>query len=163
MKQLFLSAFIAALPLLTFVAAATPPTSGSIQGTWKTVEVTLPGPNGRVITNLQPNLTIVSAKHYSRVEEHSEGPRPVVEDIGHATADELRSAWGPFVAEAGTYELSGNIITMRPIVAKNPAAMMQGRFSAYSYRLVGDTLFITAQRTDKGPADALKVKAIRVE
>ena len=46
-----------------------------------------------------------------------------------ATADELRAAWGPFVGEAGTYEVTtGNVITMRPIAAKNPAAMVPGAF-----------------------------------
>jgi len=162
MKRLFLSAVTAALPALTF-GATTTSKSGSIQGTWKTVEVTLPGPNGRVITNLQPNLVIVTPKHYSRVEDHADRPRPTLEDANHATADELRSAWGPFVAEAGTYELSGNVITMSPIVAKNPAAMARGTFSAFSYRLVGDTLMLVQQRTDKGPSDPVKVKAVRIE
>jgi hypothetical protein len=162
MKRLFLSAVTATLPALTF-SAATTSNSGSIQGTWKTVEVTLPGPSGRVITNLQPNLVVVTPRHYSRVEDHAERPRPVLEDASRATADELRSAWGPFVAEAGTYELNGNVITMRPIVAKNPAAMARGAFSAYSYQLIGDTLLLIQQRTDKGPADPVRIKAIRIE
>jgi hypothetical protein len=163
MKRLFLSAIAAALPTLT-TGVANPPNAGSIQGSWRTVEVTLPGPNGRVFTNIQPNLTIVTAKHYSRVEVHAESPRPTVEDAAHATADELRAVWGPLFAEAGTYQLNGNVITMRPIVAKNPAAMTQGAFGAYAYKVVGDTLWITPQRTDKGPVtDPVKVKAVRVE
>ena len=44
-----------------------------------------------------------------------------------ASADQLRAVWGPFVGEAGTFELSGNnMITMQATVAKNPAAMTKG-------------------------------------
>ena len=60
--------------------------------------------------------------------------------MAHASADELRAAWGPFVGEAGTYEVtSGSVITMRPLAAKNPAAMVPGAFITYSYKLEGDT------------------------
>lgn len=63
-----------------------------------------------------------------------------------ASADELRAVWGPFGGEAGTYEVTnGNQITMRPITAKNPAAT--GALITYSYRLDGDTLWLTQQRT----------------
>ena len=50
------------------------------------------------------NLTIIAPRHYARVEVQSDGPRPIPADISKATADELRAVWGPFVAEAGTYE-----------------------------------------------------------
>ena len=36
----------------------------------------------------------------------AERPRPVLADAAKADADELRATWGPFVAEAGTYELN---------------------------------------------------------
>jgi hypothetical protein len=126
------------------------------------VEVTVPGPG--TITNLQPNLTILTAKHYSRVEVHTDNPRPILTDVEKASADELRAAWGPFVAEAGTYEVSGDVITMRPIVAKNPASMAHGAYSTYTYKLSGDTVWVTAKSTDKGPVtNPVKIKAIRVE
>src|SRR5262245_13947222 len=100
--------------------------SGSIQGAWQAVEVTMPGPPPRTITipEPRPNLTILTARHYSRVQIESEGPRQVLADVAKASADELRAAWGPFGGEAGTYEVTGNMITMRPIAAKNPAAMV---------------------------------------
>jgi FAD binding domain in molybdopterin dehydrogenase len=55
---------------------------------------------------------------------HSDKPRPVLANPATATAEELREVWGPFVAEGGTYELTENLITMHPIAAKNPAAML---------------------------------------
>src|SRR4029453_18373361 len=111
------------------------PTSEPLQGVWQVVEVRVTGPTPQTITvpEPRPNLTILTAKHYSRVEIHAEGPRPMLSDVTKASADELRAAWGPFVGEAGTYEVSGNLITMRPIVAKNPAAMAPGAFTTWTY------------------------------
>ena len=61
--------------------------SPSIQGAWRAVEVTLTGPGARTITNPGATLTVVSGKHYARVEEQSESPRPVCE-IGRASCRE---------------------------------------------------------------------------
>lgn len=101
----------------------------SIQGVWQAVEVTITGPGARTIAipEPRPNLTIITARHYSRVEVQAEGPRPIPANVTEASADELRAVWGPFVGEAGTYEVTtGNLITMRPIAAKNPAVMGPG-------------------------------------
>src|SRR5262245_26243296 len=84
--------------------------STSIQGVWQTIEITIGGANPRTITipKPAPYLTIITAKYYSRTEVQSENPRPVLADVSKATADELRAVWGPFIGEAGTYEVSGN-------------------------------------------------------
>ena len=133
----------------------------SIRGVWQSVEVTM---NGHAIKP-QSNLTFISGRHYSRTELHADQPRPALPDPMKATADELRAVWGPFVGEAGTYELSGgHLITMRPMVAKNPAAMSNGAFSVYSYKVEGNTITLTEQRNQKGPiASPATIKAVRVE
>ena len=139
----------------------------SIQGVWQAVEVTITGPGARTIAipEPRPNLTIITARHYSRVEDQSERPRPIPADVTKASADELRAVWGPFVGEAGTYEVTtGNRITMRPIAAKNPAVMGPGVFITYSYKLDGDTMWVTQQRNQNGPfANPVTVKVVRVE
>jgi hypothetical protein len=133
----------------------------SIQGVWQAVEVTIAGRTMKP----QPNLTIISGTHYSRTEVQTEEPRPVLPDPIKATADELRAVWGPFVGEAGTYEFSGDhLITMRPIVAKNPAAMANGAFSVYSYHLEGNSMTVTAQRNQNGQVpNSVTIKLARVE
>ena len=138
----------------------------SLQGVWQAVEVTFPGPNPRTIRLPQPppNLTIFTAKHYSRVQVDAEGPRPIPADVAKASADELRAVWGPVVGEAGKYEISaGNVVTMRPVVAKNPAAMKAGAFTTWSYRLEGDTVWVTARTNQNGPVDPVMIKAVRIE
>jgi hypothetical protein len=121
--------------------------AGSLQGVWEAVEVAMTGPPARTLKP-QPNLAIFAAKHYSRMHV-SGGPRPVLEDPAKATADELRASWGTFVAEAGTYEVSGDRITMRPTIAKNPAAV--GTSIVYSFKLDGTTLRLTAVSDRNGP------------
>ena len=139
----------------------------SIQGVWQAVEVRMTGPAARTIaiSEPRPNLTIITARHYSRVEDQSERPRPIPADVTKASADELRAVWGPFVGEAGTYEVTtGNLITMRPIAAKNPAVMGSGVFITYSYKLDGDTIWVTQQRNEHGPfANPVTIKAVRIE
>jgi hypothetical protein len=162
--RLLFAAFSVGLATGQGIAAQS--TRDSVQGVWRVVEAVITGPGARTIAfGERPNLTIITARHYSRVEVQADGPRPVLPDVARATADELRAVWGPFVSEAGTYEVTpGGVITMRPIVAKNPAVMGPGVFITYSYKLDGDTLSLTQQRNQNGPfANPFTLKLVRVE
>ena len=136
----------------------------AFEGVWRTVEVVVPGPAPQVFKP-GATLAIFHGKHYSRVEVHAEGARPVLKDPATASADELRAAWGPFVAEAGTFEVTGsNVVTMQAIVAKNPAAMTNGATSVYIYQRSGNTLTLTQSRTPAGSsAVPVMIKLARVE
>jgi len=123
----------------------------SIQGVWKVVEVTMGGPGGQTFSHPRPGLVILTSKHYSRTEEHSESPRPTLVNSATASADELRAAWGSFHGEAGTYEIGGARITLRSMVARNPAAMMAGAYSVSSYELSGNTLTVSLLSNERGP------------
>ena len=84
----------------------------SIQGVWQAVEVTITGPGARTITipEPRPNLTIITARHYSRVEDPSEEPRPMSGGCDEGERRRVAGRVGPFVGEAGTYEVtSGNL------------------------------------------------------
>jgi hypothetical protein len=154
------------LGLVASQGAAAQSTRESIQGVWRVVEATISGPGARTIAFAErPNLTIITARHYSRVEVQADGPRPILADVAKASADELRAAWGPFVSEAGTYEVTpGSLVTMRPIASKNPAVMGPGVFLTYAYKLEGDTLSLTQQRNQNGPfANPFTLQLTRVE
>ena len=138
----------------------------SIQGVWRIAEANISGPTPRTIVfgESRPNLTIITAKHYSRVEVQADGPRPMLADPAKASADELRAVWGPFVAETGTYEMTADVITMRPIAAKSPAAMVPGAFIVYGYKQDGNVLLLTQQKNQNGPfANPFTLKLVRVE
>jgi len=158
----------AALSVVLLVAQGTAAqsTRASIQGVWRIVDATVTGPGARTIAFAErPNLTIITARHYSRVEVQADKPRPILADAAKASADELRAAWGPLVSEAGTYEVAaGSLITMRPIASKNPAVMGPGVFITYSYKLEGDTLSLTQQRNQNGPfTNPFTLRLTRVE
>ena len=164
MKRLSFAAL--AVGLLISQGTAAQPTRESLQGVWRVVEATITGAAPRTIAFAdRPNLTIITARHYSRVEVQADGPRPILADVAKATADELRAAWGPFVSEAGTYEVApGGLVTMRPIASKNPAVMGPRVFITYSYKMDGTTLSLTQQRNQDGPfANPFTLKLVRVE
>jgi hypothetical protein len=155
--------WIIGMVLISIMTALGQAKRGPFEGVWQAVQVTLGGPQALTVKP-GANLTIFTRRHYSRIEVHSDKPRPVVENPASATAEELREVWGPFVAEGGTYELRDNLITMHPIVAKNPAAMAPNVSLVYSYKFDGDTLTLTAQRDRSGPVtNPFTVKLSRIE
>lgn len=160
-------AVLASVALLAGTNLAGQSKRDSLEGAWQTVEVTVTGPGARTITipEPRPNLALVTASYYSRVEIHADAERPMLADAARATADELRAVWGPFVGEAGRYEMTGdNRITMRPIVAKNPALMKSGAFVTYIYKLQGDTMWLTYEKNQDGPIpNPVTVKLQRIE
>jgi hypothetical protein len=138
--------------------------TAALQGVWRTVEVVVPGAPARTYKP-DATLAIFHGRHYSRVEVHAEQPRPLLANAAAASADDLRAVWGPFVAEAGTFEVSGtDALTMHATVAKNPAAMQDGASSVYTYRREGDRLMLTEVRTPAGAsAHPVMVTLARVE
>lgn len=161
---------------LAVLAAAGSPlsaqTKNSIQGVWRPVEVTITNPNpapgglGKgTHTNLQPALLIFTGRHFSQVLDTAGKPRPTTpfKVAGKPTAEEMQSQWGPFGATAGTYEVSGTTLTMRPMVSKNPAIQGKG-FTRSTIRLDGKTLVITGVENQAGKIEYPNtVKYERVE
>jgi hypothetical protein len=157
-------ALIVAMVALRSAAPSAAESNAAVQGVWRTVEVAVPGAAGGTFKPTA-TLAIFQGRHYSRVEVHAEQPRPLLGNPADASADQLRAAWGPFMAEAGTFEVTGSdVITMRATVAKNPAAMRDGASSVYKYRREGDRLILTEVRTPAGPsAQPITVTLTRVE
>jgi hypothetical protein len=125
----------------------------SLQGVWKVTEVTTTGPSASKQTAPQPGLYIFTGKHYSIVTINSDKPRPdLPQDATTATLEQLRAAWDPFTAQAGTYEVKGSDVTFRPLAAKNPSVMKAGNFSTSSFKIEGATLTLVNKATQAGPA-----------
>jgi hypothetical protein len=91
--------------------------------------------------------------------------RPDIADMSKASADELRAIWGPLLANAGSYEISGDLITIHPLVAKSPVVMKPGANEIYQFRIDGKTLTLRQVRNARGIAvdSAPTLKFVRVE
>lgn len=144
-------ATVAAIVLAVFVSTAIAADSPLV-GTWQSQ----PGQAGA-------SLYIFTPKYYSMMRASSD--RPDIADTNKATADELRATWGPFVANSGAYDVSGDLITIHPIVAKIPVVMQSGANEVYRFRIVGKTLTLTQVRNARGVAveGAQPVTLTRVE
>jgi hypothetical protein len=136
--------------------------SPSIVGVWKVTERPLPG--GRTLASPQPGIRIYTRRHYSFTEDTSEGGRPELPTEG-ATDKQRLDVFGPFTAQAGTYEIRGNELTYRRIAAKNPNNLRPGAFTTVTFRFEGnDTLWITGKANQNGPiADPTTLKLTRLE
>jgi hypothetical protein len=131
-----------------------------VKGVWKAAEVGA-GPQVRKAVG----LAIFSESHYSIMVFDAEVERPDVADISKATADEMRGLWAGWVANTGTYETNGDLVTIHPTGAKIPVVMKPGANEVYRYRIDGNTLTWTQQRNARGiaVANGTSYKFIREE
>ena len=111
----------------------------------------------------QAALYLFTPTHYSMLLATID--RPDIADMSKATADELRAIWGPVLANAGTYEVSGDLITIHPLVAKIPVVMKPGANEVYRFRIEGKTLTLRQVRNARGVAvdSAPTFKFVRAE
>jgi len=168
-KRLFVVVAVLALTGIMVFGQSKP----SIQGVWRTVEVTITNPNPApgllpkgTHTNLQPSLLIFTGKHYSTVTDTAAQPRPTAafKVAGKPTAEEMQAQWGPFAANAGTFELSGTTLTRRAIVSKNPANQNGKILTRSTIKLDGNNLWITTTENVTGKiANPATIKYVRVE
>src|SRR5713226_8349950 len=96
-------------------------------------------------------MYMFTSTHYSMIAANTD--RPNISDASKATADELRATWGPMLANAGAYEIEGDLLTIRPIVAKIPVVMKPGAYEVYRFRVEGSTLSLTHVRNVRGPVE----------
>ena len=124
----------------------------TIQGVWRAVEITVTNPNPPpgtpgtgTHTSVQPELLIFTGKHYSRVADLAGQPRPTTpfKVQGKPTLEELQARWGPFQAHAGTYEISGNTLTRRMLVAKSTTDQSKQYAFSDTIKLDGNNLWLT--------------------
>ena len=134
----------------------------ALEGAWRVTEVVSTGPGARVLASPQPGLLLFTGRHYSYTLITGDQPRLELPS-GVVSAADLLRAWNPFAANAGTFEVSGNTMIRRPIVAKSPGTMAPGVFNEYTFRLSADTLWVTTVGTESGPAmSSPTVKYLRV-
>jgi len=112
-----------------------------LQGSWQVMN---PG-------NAMAGIFIFSGKHYSMMAASTD--RPDITDLSKATADDLRALYGPMVGNAGEYEIAGNQVTIRPVVAKIPVVMKPGAYEVYEFKVENNNLTLTQRRNVRGPVE----------
>ncbi|HVW08571.1 MAG TPA: lipocalin-like domain-containing protein [Bryobacteraceae bacterium] len=95
-------------------------------------------------------LYIFTPTHYSMMAA-AKGRKDLA-DTSKATADELQAMWGPMLANTGTYEISGDLITIHPVAAKFPVVMKPGNTEVYRFHVEGNTLTLQQVRNARGIA-----------
>ena len=87
----------------------------------------------------QTGLYIFTESHFSNMLIQGSKPRGLFPEV--ATPEQRLSAYDPFIADAGSYELTDSTLTTHNIIAKVPNVMSAG--FPYRYILSGDTLTLT--------------------
>ncbi len=110
----------------------------SVEGVWKTVHVTTAEGD---FDSPQPSILLFTAGHYAGVAVRGTEPRELLPE--EPTDEQRLAAWSRFFASGGTYEVSGNEIHTKVIVARNPnRTSEQAEFSS-TFELDGDTMVRT--------------------
>lgn len=140
----------------------------SLEGAWRVTEVVVTGANASTNKTPQPGLYLFTKKHYSVVSVRGVAPRkdiPAAKDAANLTDAEKMAryeAWDPFTANAGTYEVKGNTLTTRAIVAKNPS-VMGGEGQTREFKIDGKTLTLIQKSAAGQPASETRTVLTRVE
>ena len=130
--------------LLLSVLALTPmlASAQSLEGVWRgTRMMTEGGPNAGTISgsDVQPRLLFYTQDHFSLVFVNGAEARPLIPQ--DPTDADLVAAWGPFNAQAGTYEVNGSTITYHVVVAQFPNGMLpENATFSREFRIDGNTL-----------------------
>jgi hypothetical protein len=94
-------------------------TSSVLQGAWIATSWEV---EGEMIPDPQPGLIVFTGTHYSIMFVNQAEPRDRYAGEEMTDAD-MVGAYTTFTANSGRYELSGNELTTRAFVAKNPNYM----------------------------------------
>lgn len=93
-------------------------------------------------TNL-PGLFIFTGTHYSMMYVIGDGPRATYQGEQPTDADQL-AAYGSFIANSGRYQVTGNQVTFKAFVAKDPNYMSgwPDNDVSWTWRVDGETLVL---------------------
>jgi hypothetical protein len=135
-----------------------------VMGAWRVVEFSRDSSGTRISREAQPGLYLFTHRHYSFTRVEGSTPRRDFPDELRRTSDTYLEIWGPFVAQAGTYEVQGDRLTTRPAVSKNPSGMVPNNFAAHTWRIAGDTLWLQQIANETGRVtDGPMFKLVRAE
>ena len=143
-----------------------------LEGAWQVAEVVPPAtsanPKPTPVTSPQPGLLIFTKGYYSGMSVTATQPRtaaaPPKDPSNLTDAEKLAryEQWAPFIANAGTYEVKGSTLTLRPMVAKNPSAMASDSTIIWELKQEGANTLWLIPPADRA-ATSPQVKFTRLE
>ena len=148
---LFIGLCVLALTATTVYGQMTNP----LVGAWKVTEIA--NPKSPPLTNPQAGLYLFTEKHYSAVRLNGEKPLPSYPSNDKATDADKVAVFNMLYMNTGSYTVSGNMLTLSPLVAKSAFAMAPGRTLQYEFTMNGNVL--TLVQKPAGPV----LKFVRVE
>ena len=120
----------------------TPPMRQPIEGTWRVAEIRRLGRDRQSADpSPQPGIIVFTARHYSMLWTPEGRRRLMFAKRWQPTDAEKLLSFDGLEASSGTWDCTGDVLTLHPIVSKVPDAM-GGRLRC-EYVVVGDSLWIT--------------------
>jgi hypothetical protein len=146
-----------------------------VEGVWKVAEVqVIGGANPGTNASPQPGLYMFTKGHYSVMTINGDKARTALPQGGgqgrgrgqaplsDAEKLALYEHWSPFTANSGTYTIQGNMLTTRPLVAKNEG-VMQGTPQSREFKIEGTTLWLIAKPAAGQAGAETRTKLTRLE
>ena len=160
-------ALVGVLLVACVAAVAVAQTTPSIQGAWRVTEVTVTGADASSNKTPQPGIYIFTKGHYSIITVNSTSPRKAFSNV--ATPGKLTDAeklaryevWNDFTANTGTYQVAGNTLTTKAVVAKNPGVMDTSQ--TREFKIEGSTLILIQKSPAGQPASQTTTRLTRIE
>ncbi len=117
-----------------------------LQGAWHLVEVWGSNPTEGEwrTTTVQPSVYLFQDGYYSIAAVGGDEKRPQMKEgatRAGLTAEEAASVWIRYTSNSGRYELAGDQLTIRPIVALWPN-FMEGGSVIYTFAMEGERLHL---------------------
>ena len=153
---------ILAAALLAYATPGAAQESTPVEGAWVVTSWT--SPNGDTNAESQPGLFVFTKTHYSIMFVNTPEPRAQYTGEQMTDADRI-AAYPTFTANSGRYEVSGNELTTRAFVAKDPNYMGAWPENAvtYTFEIDAEGMLHLTWGSDAGAASGWKAIMRQVE
>lgn len=138
------------LGLFVLLALSGLASAQKVTGAWRLDEATMPGPDGKIARFTNPNIYLFTKGYFSIIRVEGDQPRSLDPWMSMTREQVVDAYIKQFTASGGTYEMKGNTLTMKTTIAKNPAFMARANWIAYTVKINGQTMTLTATATNEG-------------
>lgn len=126
-------------------------TAQKVEGAWRLDEIKMTGADAKAVKFSQPNMYLFTKGHFSIIRIEGDKPRSTDDWRGMTQEQVIDTFIKQFSASGGPYELKGDTLTMKTTIAKSPGFMARANWIAYTVKIDGQTMTLTASATNEGP------------